>query len=113
MSLYDTYLDQAKELHKNEKKWRGTTVVQYIPLIDEVRKKHNIETMLDYGCGKAQNHPTYWKAHKYDPAIPEYSNKPDTKFDLVISTDVLSIYLRNSLTIYCLRYFLMQLSLYF
>ena len=89
MSLYDTYLDQAKELHKNEKKWRGTTVVQYIPLIDEVRKKHNIETMLDYGCGKAQNHPTYWKAHKYDPAIPEYSNKPDTKFDLVISTYVL------------------------
>ena len=76
MSLYDTYLDQAKELHKNEKKWRGITVVLYIPLIDEVRKKHNIETMLDYGCGKAQNHPTYWKAHKYDPAIPEYSNKP-------------------------------------
>ena len=56
MSLYDTYLNQAKEFHKNEKKWRGTTVIEYIPLIDEVRKKHNIETMLDYGCGKAQNH---------------------------------------------------------
>jgi len=89
MSLYDTYIEQAKLVHQNDRKWRGTTVVKYIPIINEIIKSKQIKTILDYGCGKAQNHPKEWNATKYDPAVPEFSAKPDRRFDLVISTDVL------------------------
>ena len=87
--MLDIYLEQAKLLHQNEKKWRGTTVRQYIPEINKLRKEYNLQTMLDYGCGKAQYHDPSWNAVKYDPAIPEFSAKPTGRFDLVISTDVL------------------------
>ena len=80
MSLYDIYLEQAKEYHKNDKIWEGTTLIKYIPAINQIIKDKGIESILDYGCGKAT---------KYDPAVPEYQNKPTDKFDLVISTDVL------------------------
>jgi len=83
------YLEQAKLLHLNDKKWTGTTVRQYIPTINKLRKDYNLQTMLDYGCGKAQHHDLTWKATKYDPAIPEFNVKPIGTFDLVISTDVL------------------------
>ena len=86
---YETYLDQAKKLHEIESKWRGTTVRQYIPEINKLRKEYNLVTMLDYGCGKAQFHDASWNAVKYDPAIPEFSTRPTGRFDLVISTDVL------------------------
>jgi SAM-dependent methyltransferase len=47
--------------------------------------------ILDYGCGKAQHHPDSWNSYKYDPAIPQFSTKPDKnkKFDLVLCVDVL------------------------
>jgi hypothetical protein len=86
---YETYLDQAKKLHEIQSKWRGTTVRQYIPEINKLRKEYNLVTMLDYGCGKAQFHDASWNAVKYDPAILEFSTRPTGRFDLVISTDVL------------------------
>jgi hypothetical protein len=89
MSLYDIYLEQAKEYHKNDKIWQGITLTKYIPLINQIIKDKEIKTILDYGCGKAKHHPLKWNATKYDPAVPEYQNKPTDKFDLVISTDVL------------------------
>ena len=89
MSLYDIYLEQAKQYHKNDKIWQGTTLTKYIPLINQIIKDKDIKTILDFGCGKAKHHPLEWNATKYDPALPEYQNKPTGKFDLVISTDVL------------------------
>ena len=89
MSLYDIYLEQAKQYHKNDKIWQGTTLTKYIPLINQIIKDKDIKTILDFGCGKAKHHPLEWNATKYDPAIPDYQNKPTGKFDLVISTDVL------------------------
>jgi hypothetical protein len=89
MSLYDIYLEQAKQYHKNDKIWQGTTITKYIPLINQIIKDKDIKTILDFGCGKAKHHPLEWNATKYDPAIPDYQNKPTGKFDLVISTDVL------------------------
>ena len=86
---YDTYIDQAKKIHENENKWRGTTVRQYIPEINKLRREYSLVTMLDYGCGKAQFHDPIWNAVKYDPAIEIFNTKPVGKFDLVISTDVL------------------------
>jgi len=88
-SLYDIYLEQAKEHHKQDKNWQGVALKKFIPSINQIIKDKSIESILDYGCGKAKYHPEEWNATKYDPAVPEYQNKPTNKFDLVISTDVL------------------------
>ena len=89
MSLYDIYLQQAKLYHQEDKIWQGTSIINYIPNINKIIKDKDIKTILDYGCGKAKHHPKEWKAIKYDPAIQKYQNKPQDKYDLVISTDVL------------------------
>jgi hypothetical protein len=89
MSLYDIYLEQAKLYHQEDKIWQGTSIINYIPKINQIIKDKDIKTILDYGCGKAKHHPKEWNAIKYDPAIKEYQNKPQDKYDLVISTDVL------------------------
>ena len=89
MSLYDIYLEQAKLYHQEYKIWQGTSIINYIPKINQIIKDKDIKTILDYGCGKAKHHPKEWNAIKYDPAIQEYQNKPQDKYDLVISTDVL------------------------
>lgn len=89
MSLYDIYLEQAKLYHQEDKIWQGTSIINYIPKINQIIKDKGIKTILDYGCGKAKHHPKEWNAIKYDPAIQEYQNKPQDKYDLVISTDVL------------------------
>ena len=89
MSLYDIYLEQAKLYHQEDKIWQGTSIINYIPKINQIIKDKDIKSILDYGCGKARHHPKEWNAIKYDPAIQEYQNKPQDKYDLVISTDVL------------------------
>ena len=89
MSLYDIYLEQAKLYHQDDKIWQGTSLINYIPKINQIIKNKDIKTILDYGCGKAKHHPKEWNAIKYDPAIQDYQNKPQDKYDLVISTDVL------------------------
>ena len=89
MSLYDIYLEQAKLYRQDDKIWQGTSLIKYIPAINQIIKDKGIESILDYGCGKARHHPKEWNATKYDPAIPAYQNKPTDKFDLVIATDVL------------------------
>jgi hypothetical protein len=89
MSLYDIYLEQAKLYHQEDKIWQGTSIINYIPKINQIIKDKDIKTILDYGCGKAKHHPKEWNAIKYDPAIQDYQNKPQDKYDLVISTDVL------------------------
>ena len=88
-NLYDIYLEQAKEHHRQDKNWQGIALKKFIPAINQIIKDKEIESILDYGCGKAKHLPSEWNATKYDPAVPEYQNKPTDKFDLVISTDVL------------------------
>ena len=90
-NLYEIYLDQAKLMHQNPKYWKGHMIKKYMPQIEEIIKEHKIDTILDYGCGKAQHHPEHWNAYKYDPAYPKYDKKPEAgrKFDLVVCIDVL------------------------
>ena len=91
MSLYNEYLEQAKLMHKDPLVWKGHMLFNYMPQITEIIKNHNIETILDYGCGKAQYHPKNWNVYNYDPAVPKFEKKPalGSKFDLVICIDVL------------------------
>ena len=78
-NLYEIYLEQAKLMHQNPKYWKGHMIKKYMPQIEEVIKEHKIDTnsILDYGCGKAQHHPENWNAYKYDPAFPKYEKKPE------------------------------------
>ena len=54
------------------------------------------KTLLDYGCGKGLQY-SEWKHHEelgvmpalYDPAVPEFEELPEGKFDGVYSTDVM------------------------
>ena len=53
MKQYNEFLELAKEMHKIEDKWPGMSLVEHLETIDEIIEKHNIDTALDYGCGKA------------------------------------------------------------
>ena len=89
-SRYELYLEMAKQTHQNPNTWTGSHLRDYhIGAISELIQQQGIKTVLDYGCGKALFHQKEWNATLYDPAVPEYSNEPTGKFDLVICTDVL------------------------
>lgn len=90
-----------------ENMFSGITLPQHAEKIHEFLKQFQIKTLLDYGCGKAQqyklsfqtqngevfpNIPTYWESPKiylYDPGFKPFKFLPQGQFDAVISTDVL------------------------
>lgn len=69
----------------------------HVDMIYALNKKLKLNSVLDYGCG----HGKQWterKFHKkmkipeyalYDIAYPDWTEMPEGKYDLVISTDVL------------------------
>jgi len=103
---YYDLLDSYKELHKEEGKFRGISLVPLVPTLINVIKENNSKTLLDYGCGKAI--PYSKKECKsiglkkpvqelcnldsfalYDPAYPKYSKLTKKKYDIVVCTDVM------------------------
>ena len=103
---YYELLDSYKELHKEEGKFRGISLVPLVPTLINVIKENNSKTLLDYGCGKAI--PYSKKECKsiglkkpvqelcnldsfalYDPAYPKYSKLTKKKYDIVVCTDVM------------------------
>ena len=90
MKRYELYLELARQHHLNPKKWCGTNLRDHhIDAVNQLIREHRIESILDYGCGKALHHPPEWRATLYDPAVPQYSTVPQGQYDLVICTDVL------------------------
>ena len=103
---YYELLDSYKELHKEEGKFRGISLVPLVPTLINVTKENNCKTLLDYGCGKAI--PYSKKECKsiglkkpvqelcnldsfdlYDPAYPKYNKLSKKKYDIVVCTDVM------------------------
>ena len=103
---YYELLDSYKELHKEEGKFRGISLVPLVPTLMKMIKENNCKTLLDYGCGKAI--PYSKKECKsiglkkpvqelcnldsfalYDPAYPKYSKLTKKKYDIVVCTDVM------------------------
>ena len=103
---YYELLDSYKELHKEEGKFRGISLVPLVPTLINVIKENNSKTLLDYGCGKAI--PYSKKECKsiglkkpvqelcnldsfdlYDPAYPKYNKLSKKKYDIVVCTDVM------------------------
>ena len=85
--------------------FKGWSIYRFLPELIELVRNSNVQSILDYGCGKAYA----WKkgnmklaitsaynseqigARLYDPYVPEFSEKPprDREYDLVICCDVL------------------------
>ena len=47
--LYNTYLEQAKMLHKHKKVWKGHMLKRYLPQVEKIIKDYSI---LEYSFKK-------------------------------------------------------------
>ena len=95
-------LAESNELYrqtheKHNEYFAGFSIMDHIHEIGHLIQYSNIQTAIDYGCGKARAHKKFnfkgiWKLKElalYDPGVEEYSIKPTTPADLVICTDVM------------------------
>ena len=90
----NTWIEEYKKFHREHSDYgSGGAIKFYWQHIDDLIKDTKTETLLDYGCGKAEvyevNDWGWPKPSLYDPAIPEYENLPDGPFHGIISTDVM------------------------
>ena len=88
------WIKEYKKYHAEHSDYGTGGAVKFHWLhIDDLIKDTKTETLLDYGCGKAEvyevNDWGWPKPTLYDPAIPEYEKLPDGPFDGIISTDVM------------------------
>ena len=91
------WIEQYKQYHlENTDYGNGGCLKFYLQHIVDLVQDWNAESLLDFGCGKAEgyleyNHHEHWgiMPSLYDPAIPEYQNIPEGTFDGVISFDVM------------------------
>lgn len=72
----------------------GTTSVKNIRFIRPEIRLLRPRSILDYGCGQSRlldqlNLGFPCDMRRYDPAIPQVSQRPDSVFDLLINVDVL------------------------
>lgn len=102
---YGTIAEHYSEKHETDPGFsKGTGLLKHVPEIATLCKQLNVETILDYGCGKGifwANKSLYkpilkpyavhkLQVHLYDPFIPKFAGPiPSKRFDMVICTDVL------------------------
>jgi len=86
----------------------GGSLLQHISIVESLARKTAAKSILDYGSGKGllykesnlklpdgseiSSMKDYWGVETiqlYDPGVEEFSARPSTRFDGVISTDVL------------------------
>jgi uncharacterized Rossmann fold enzyme len=82
------YLDLQRTFHKQAPHY-GTMGNRYAGTIRGVMRDYNLQTALDYGCGKGLlKYELGEVVTEYDPAIPGKDGLPE-RADLVVCTDVL------------------------
>lgn len=91
--ISEDYRRMQQELHRNPN--YGVASVGYAPLVAQVMEATGITEILDYGAGKGRLGQTLddmyenpLVIHHYDPAIPEWSARPQP-CPLVACIDVL------------------------
>ena len=91
------WIEQYKQYHAEQNtNYPGNNLKPQLHHIKDLVQDTKAETLLDYGCGKGLQY-TKWKHHEelgvmpslYDPAVPEFEELPEGKFDGVYSTDVM------------------------
>ena len=116
MNEYSEYyyevINKYKLFHKNGIKdlpgfstFLGYSLTKWIIKIQNILKKNNCNSLLDFGCGKAflyknkfrlgdkefNNLYDFWNVqdiYLYDPGVEEYCIYPNKKYDGIICTDV-------------------------
>jgi len=91
------WIEQYKQYHIEHTDYgNGGCLKFYLQHIVDLVQDWNAESLLDFGCGKAEgyleyNHHEHWGIlpSLYDPAILEYQTLPEGTFDGVISFDVM------------------------
>ena len=63
---YYDLVEKSKTFHHNTKVWQGLHMAQYVPSIKKLAGKHNIKSLLDYGCGKGHQ---YSETHEWEPGV--------------------------------------------
>ena len=91
--ISEEYRKMQQQLHENPN--YGMASVGYAPLVAQVMEKVGAKELLDYGAGKGrlgatlnQHAKVPLKIRHYDPAIPEWSARPEP-CGLVACIDVL------------------------
>ena len=91
-TISEEYLKQQQELHKNPN--YGVASLEFSPLVAQLVKQANIQSISDYGAGKKRlleglkaNGVTPENYYPFDPAFPEYGEPKSA--DLVCCIDVL------------------------
>jgi len=88
------WIEEYKKFHKEERDYgNGGTLKFHKRHIDDLIIDTKSETLLDFGCGKADVYEVNdwdWPTPTlYDPAIPKHDELPAGTFHGVLSTDVL------------------------
>ena len=92
-----------KLMHLKPNTFKGYSLKSNIEYINKIIDKNNINSLLDFGCGKAleyENDPFEKKdldIFLYDPYFFKHSKLPKTKYDLTICTDVMEHVERDNL----------------
>jgi 2-polyprenyl-3-methyl-5-hydroxy-6-metoxy-1,4-benzoquinol methylase len=94
--ISENYTTQLKELHSNSEAFgAGGITVKHYSLIKDMVLKNNIDSILDYGCGKghfieyAQANLLNVRVEGFDVASDKYAKLPNIKFDMVVCLDVM------------------------
>ncbi len=85
--------------------YNGSMTITYAKFINNILKKNNLKSLLEYGCGKANFYEKefevanelylplkkYWDIDisLYDPAVKKFSTLPSKQSDITICIDVL------------------------
>ena len=94
------WIEQHRLLHQDSpRNFAGKSLRKWIDTINSFAEHHHCETILDYGCGKAQFWPPEWQGRVsgYDPAVDQFSAEP-LPADLVICVDVMEHIPLNQVT---------------
>lgn len=104
--MESSFVEASKSLHQNNPKYgkaseyeRKGSMKYMLTLpqaVSNSQQKFGSTSLLDHGTGKgglvqslSKHLENSFKTEGYDPAVPEYSNKPTDKYDIVTSVDVL------------------------
>ena len=91
------WIEEYKKYHaEKDTNYPGNNLKPQLHHIKDLVQDTKAETLLDYGCGKGLQYTKY-KYHEelgmmpalYDPAVPEFEELPEGKFDGIYSTDVM------------------------
>jgi len=89
--------------HLQKDKFKGYSLKENLSFIDNIIKTNNINSIIDYGCGKAMAYKDYPFEKKkidiflYDPYFLKYRKLPKKKFELLICTDVMEHIQKNEI----------------